>query len=461
MKNGQSDRKRFLREARRLIRLRSVTTESNGTIACYVGKLLQKAGFKVRYQVKRIEGVPFYNVIGVKGTGKHPLLFLTHLDTVPPGPLPLWTKTGKNPWNPVVRGNRLYGLGSADTKLDILSKLFAAREFPERSMTRPLMIVGTFGEERGLLGARHFCEGVKPLKGIAFVSEPSGLTWVREHRGYLVLEVSLFLRKGKAASGEWLYKMEGVGKSAHSSVPHRGRNAIRLVFDRLEKLSRFDPFLRLLRIEGGSSPNQVPAEAKALFSTCLNVIPKYPFVQTNSLQRAPQNSFVIPREALHEMFQAIDRGIEGWHFPMTSTVGMIRLKGKVLQILIDFRVHPKDKNGNVRSFFEKRIKKVLRRHELTARFRIERDGPPLSLSLTSPLLRLARKVSRKGGIPFRLVRKPSCTEAGFLCEKGIPAVVFGPGKSAGNIHSPNEFNDIRQLEKAIQVYRALIQEYCL
>ena len=454
-------RKELLREARRLIRLRSVTTDSNGAIACYVGQILRKEGFKVRYQTEKIGGIPFANVIGIKGKGKNPLILMTHLDTVPAGPLHLWTKNKKNPWNPAVRGERIYGLGSADTKLDILPKIFASRNVSVDSLKRPLWIVGTFGEERGLLGARTFCQRIQRRGGVAFVSEPSELSWVYEHRGYLVLEVSIPLRDAGGADPFVCFELESIGKSAHSSVPHQGRNAIRLAFDFLEKLSVRDSSLSLFSVQGGSSPNQVPSDAKIVFGTSVTKLPLSPFVKIRRVKKMNASDEKIPWKAFLELFEAVDEGIKIWRHPMTSNVGVLKKEKGSLKMLIDFRVHPKDDNRMVLLFFERLMKKVLRRHGLRAVFRIERDGPSLSVSPRSPIVRLARRASRASGIPFRLAKKPSCTEAGYLCQRGIPALVFGPGKSAGNIHAPNEHNELGQLEKAQRVYEALIREYCV
>lgn len=446
---------RLVQEAKRLIRLKSVTTDSNDLLARHVGTLLQEAGFRVLYETRREKGILFSNVIGIKGKGRNPLIFMTHLDTVPPGPLALWTKTGKDPWNPVVRGNRIYGLGSADTKLDILPKILASQNIPEKQMKRPLLIVGTFGEERGLMGARLFCKKRKGLKGIAFVSEPSGLRWVHEHRGYVVLELSIPLKGKRSSYAGKTYHVKAIGKSAHSSVPHRGRNAIRLLFDFLKRM----PDIAVLSIQGGSSPNQVPAEAEATIVT-ERKIPFHPFIRVKRV-KGPRRGIVIPWNAILDIFLAVDQGVRRWAHSMTSNVGWIGVEGKSLKILIDFRIHPKDKNERVILFFERLMQKSLKRHGLRVRFRIERDGPSLSLSPRSAIVNLTRLASRDAGIPFRLVRKPSCTEAGYLLRHGIPALVFGPGKSIGNIHCPNEYNDLRQLEKALQVYRVLIEHYCI
>ena len=58
-------------------------------------------------------------------------------------------------------------------------------------------------------------------------------------------------------------------------------------------------------------------------------------------------------------------------------------------------------------------------------------------------------------------KKATSTEAAQYFQAGYEAVVFGPGRSHGNSHSPNEFNTIEQLEKAVLFYEKIIEKTCL
>src|SRR4051812_41295554 len=72
-----------------------------------------------------------FNVIGIMGDplvdrkSKKGLLLNTHLDTVSPGLSENWTETDKDPFGAVIKNGKIYGLGSADVKLDFLCKLVA------------------------------------------------------------------------------------------------------------------------------------------------------------------------------------------------------------------------------------------------------------------------------------------------------------------------------------------------
>jgi acetylornithine deacetylase/succinyl-diaminopimelate desuccinylase-like protein len=64
------------------------------------------------------------------------------------------------------------------------------------------------------------------------------------------------------------------------------------------------------------------------------------------------------------------------------------------------------------------------------------------------------------GRSLELAAKSGCTEAGLYAQAGIPAVVFGPGRSAGNIHAPNEHVAVAELEAAVEFYTRIIREQC-
>ena len=40
------------------------------------------------------------------------------------------------------------------------------------------------------------------------------------------------------------------------------------------------------------------------------------------------------------------------------------------------------------------------------------------------------------------------------------AIVTGPGRAVGNIHAPNEHNEIPQLHKAVEFYAAFLGQFC-
>src|SRR3954462_5044021 len=157
----------FLDAARALVR--ADTVSANGTRAAVdaLAPLYEAAGLALRRQVVRESAVEHVNApAGPGGAVADPsrthvpggLLLVTHLDTVPSGPREAWTKTGSDPWALTEEDGTLFGLGCADVKLDALCKIEAARRLRETRLRGPFWLLGTFGEEVGLRGARHFAE---------------------------------------------------------------------------------------------------------------------------------------------------------------------------------------------------------------------------------------------------------------------------------------------------------------
>src|ERR1700674_4813614 len=156
---------RFIDEASRLIRINSVSARGNEELANYVASLLQDRGLKTHLQQVTHSLEDFskrqFNVIGILGDPlvdkkiRKGLLLNTHLDTVGPGLLEGWTETGGDPFSATVKDGRIYGLGSADVKLDFLCKLRAVEKFREKKLKMPVYLVGTCGEELGMFGVKY------------------------------------------------------------------------------------------------------------------------------------------------------------------------------------------------------------------------------------------------------------------------------------------------------------------
>src|SRR5262249_30887759 len=171
--------------------------------------------------------------------------------------------------------------GVADTKLDALCKLWAAREIQGKRLRRSLQLLGTCEEEVGAKGARHFIATPDFQARFVACSEPSELTIIRAHKGYAVVQVELEAAPGPVLSGPFESRIFE-GRSAHSSTPHLGVNAIERALDALEG----KPFVEL---QGGTVANKVPAR-------CTVVAPSTTFAGV-SARRGPEPSVPSPADA--------------------------------------------------------------------------------------------------------------------------------------------------------------------
>jgi acetylornithine deacetylase/succinyl-diaminopimelate desuccinylase-like protein len=91
--------------------------------------------------------------------------------------------------------------------------------------------------------------------------------------------------------------------------------------------------------------------------------------------------------------------------------------------------------------------------------RFERDDPPLPPAPAS-LINPALAAMAAAGLPQTVATEAGCTEAGLYASNGIPAVVFGAGRARGNIHAPNEWTSVTELERATAFYAAFVRSFC-
>lgn len=460
-------------EAKRLIRFNTVTWNSNADCAVYVGSLLRRIGAEVSYQQDRSGEVLFMNVAGLLGRGKKPLLLTTHLDTVAPGNPRLWTKTGGDPWRLASRGDALYGLGAADTKLDFLCKLLAVGQVKPDSLKRPILLLGTFGEESGLRGAARFCQGEFPKPGMALVGEPSELSLVTRHKGLAVLEV-LFKSRGlhRPSAPEWVYEATFTGRPAHSSTPDLGVNALEHSVRFLEKLAPQSKKCAVLSWTGGTGHNIIPGSAMLRFS--LGERDKLNLRSASDRQvrvkrlgpgwypTLPWADAVWCLKTIRELLESHEKLKDRAFQPPTLTwnATLLQETKEGWSLGMDLRSLPGQKIERVVKNLESKLWKRLGAPGPSWQFHLERDNPALAVERDAPVVKLAASALRAAGLPVKIAAKSGCSEAGLYSRVGIPSVVMGPGRAAGNIHQPNESVSVKQLKSAVRFYQAFVQKAC-
>ncbi len=442
---------------KRFIQFNTVTSKSNANLAYEVGRVLRRGGFRVTYQKEKIKGQLFVNVIGLKGgSGGHmgpPLLLCSHLDTVSAGHLEKWTKTGGNPWKAAVRGGRLYGLGAADDKGPLAAMLEAALNFPQAKLKRPLVVMGTYGEESGMGGAKLFTRSWKgPKPCMAIVGEPTNLGITYRHKGVGVIEIELlFPRDAGAKRAPSPQKMVFMGRSGHSSRPWLGDNA-------LDKAARF---LKSVSRRGGTARR--PCIASLDGGHAANIIPDKAVVVLTNAPAFPADAFLDCYDAVQSLVKKMQKRKDASFHPqtLTSNFGIAETDKNTLKLTFDFRLLPGQSTQRIFTVLKKQLaKKISNYPGLRFKIKIERDNPPLVADREDPLPQLACRLLRENNLPAEMSVKPACTEAGIYAAWGVPAVIFGPGRSESNIHAPNECIEIGQIRKAVKFYSSVIRKVC-
>jgi len=447
-----------------------VSRDGNQEIAQLAASMLREVGLEPRLEPTEHLGVTHFNLVadvpaptGCVEPRPPGLVLLTHLDTVPPGDPAEWTATGGDPFRPTRDGNRLYGLGSADAKVDLVCKAAALAEIDFDSLTRPIRVVGTFAEEIGLVGVRHFVRaGGTRGYAYAMVGEPSELVGIRAHKGYAVFEARIPLSPLPSVdAGHRLASFEVRGVSAHSSTPHLGANAIDAA---LERLAAPD-VLAIAALEGGGAVNVVASRAE--LSLCLDPgASSTPSLELGGASLQPLAASAVPsdgsvydakplvvfhrawRETLRALAHTRDSDFDPDH--TVGNLGRIELSEGRALLRFDLRPVPGVD-----------LAEAIRPLEAVAEIELVRRNPALATNPDGVLVRAVREAQARAGLEPRIATKATCTEAGLIAEGGeLEAVVLGAGLSVGNVHRPNEHTRISELEQARKLYRELITLLC-
>ncbi len=230
---------------------------ATGEKACaeWVGTFLEACGAEVVFE-EVLPGRP--NVTGhfPGREGKPGLLFAPHTDTVSVKGMTI------DPFGGEIRDGKVWGRGASDTKGTMAGMLWALYQLKDEipGYNAAVSFVGLMGEEAGQPGSKHFAEHHADEYEFAVVGEPTELKTVYASKGCVWLELST------------------TGRSCHGSTPERGENAIRKLMPVLEalipaleaKLPEFhddtlgNPTVSLGSLNGGTSPNIVPASCRAI-----------------------------------------------------------------------------------------------------------------------------------------------------------------------------------------------------
>jgi succinyl-diaminopimelate desuccinylase len=191
----------------KVIRIESTNPPGNERdLANFLANFFTRAGLEpelFEFEEKRS------NLIArIQGTGEKPgLIFSAHMDTVPAGEVD-WKFP---PFSGTLHEGKIYGRGAADMKSGLAAMAEAATILAKEGFAPKgdLVVAFTYDETHGLQGAKHLIEGDHLGDvGAVLISEPSTLDVFVAEKGAL-----------------WL-KCRAEGKTAHTSMPKLGQNAI-------------------------------------------------------------------------------------------------------------------------------------------------------------------------------------------------------------------------------------------
>ncbi len=429
----------LISESLAILKINSISHTGNSKIVSYLSKLLNKVGLASTIQNNYYRGVKQQNLIcRLHGVSSKEVLFNTHLDTVSPGDRKKWTSTQGNPFRPRIMGDRIYGLGSADVKLDYLCKLSALLDYKNKQFQNPFTLVGTYGEEMGLLGCRHFIDSGYIKPDYVFVGEPTNLKLVYAHKAMTIIRIELPIDKPYKAKAS--KSIEFMSESAHDSTRVLGKNAIIMAMQALAKLNNNQ---EIIDIKGGNSFNIVPEFAQLIL--------------TENAHTPNKNRLIHLVELLADIGKSFFNDQDSNYAPPHSVMNITTIHTEDTKIIIKiaFRLLPKRDFSPIYT----RLKSSL--NSLSGEVFIEKSLPALYANPNGFLIKKSLDILNELNIPTKLLTKPALTEASLYQQIAAQVVVFGPGMATNNIHKPNEHNLISQLHQAVSFYKKVIESFCL
>ncbi len=150
----------LISDLQKLIRQPSVSAKNLGLEECarLVAQIMKKAGIKS--EILRIgKNIPpaVYGEIRSKKNPNKTILFYNHYDVQPEEPLELWDD---KPFSGKIKGNKIYGRGSADDKGELITRIKAVEAFLKTTQDVPCNIKFLVeGEEE--IGSMHVEEYLK------------------------------------------------------------------------------------------------------------------------------------------------------------------------------------------------------------------------------------------------------------------------------------------------------------
>jgi len=223
--------------------------------ASFLSDHLEELGFKAKID-------ELFNVTAERTLdGEKSFLINTHFDTVPP------SSRWENALTPILKGNKLYGIGASDAKGGIAATLAALSQLENCRFAK--IIVQFVNYEDNII-ERH---GKRLLGTPYFLSKNPRFT-----ADYGVnVEPTVVNNKWTVSigcTGRVRFTVKTLGREAHSSTPQLGRNAI---YDMVKVINairqvrpgrfRINGFeaempINVAMIEGGRAINIVPGECK-------------------------------------------------------------------------------------------------------------------------------------------------------------------------------------------------------
>ncbi len=443
---------------KKIILIDSTPKGGSEEIATFAADLCRQSGLSVILQEGELVGKRQFNVIArpKSSNKKDEVIFQTHLDTVESGLNASWSETDQNPFKATFKDGKVFGLGTADVKIDFLCKLRALKEYSSLRFRRPFALIGTFGEEMGMEGSKLLLSSKIIDPKMAIIGEPSELQIVYANNGYGVCTFDIpfldeelsFIKDHQAVYSATTQEKIFHGKAVHSSTPHLGENAI---LKMIEYISKLPEGIGLLVAKGGTVANTVPSYAQIEIDPGF-ILPSEHVGSGMRLVKLVRELQRLEREFLNFENPAFS--------PPTPTlnIGVLNTTETCLKLTVSFRVTPQITPEQIETWWQ-RLGGFAEKNGCL--FTADRMTNSAMTPLDSELITGAVEISKKLKLPESPITKASGTECSIYRPLGVECMVIGPGVSIGNSHTANEYNILSQLDLASEFYSEAVKRFCL
>lgn len=342
-------------------------------VADFTLNWLRQAGADVQMQHV---GKRRMNVLAaIEGVDKsRNILLCAHMDTVG------IDNTSEDPFDPRICDGQIYGRGTCDDKGPLAAMMVAfSNVIKYHKPCCNITLLATCGEEYDLLGAKYYINQIGQYPSVIVVGEPTKLKIASAHKGVLRLHVKTH------------------GKSAHSSSPHIGKNAIVSMANIILAIQEF----------------------------------------------SHKFAFGLKDELLHTETLAITQIHGGLN---------INTVPDQCEIRIDWRILPGRK---IQDCINELLLFLKSRFDENIEFAVLCSFNAVRTNVNHPEIMRIRHANQIKMGNSEIIGLPYTTDASAFAEMNIPTIIFGPGDPA-HAHSKTEYICINELNKATEVYEA----YC-
>ena len=431
-------------ELQTLINQPSVSAKNEGILECakLVKKILQKSGIKAELLYLKKNVAPIvYGEIKSKANSHKTLLFYNHYDVQPAEPFDLWEYP---PFSAKIKGNKIFGRGSADDKGELITRIKAVESFLKSTGDVPCNIKFVIeGEEE--TGSAHIEQYLKKYKK-KFSCD--GVIW---EFGYVDSKNRPIVGLGmKGLLFVELIAKESI-RDAHSSLAVLIKNpafrliqAVNTLRDRNGKILIKDWY----------------KEVKSFTKQELQIIKSEPFDEKTFKKEFGIKNFVADKngfDAKKALVGDATCNVAGFVSGYTGEGAKTVLPGTAL-VKIDFRLVPE----MVPKKQVLRLKKHLKEKGFgDLKVKVYHGEAAARTSPSNPFANIVKQAANEsyGKSILNISNAGTGPMHSFVKVLGAPCIAIGSTYMFSRIHSPNEFARIDLLNKTTKCMCLIIDKF--